>query len=108
MRIGLPWVVIVPFSRLTKSLRVLEKPLSVERACAYVEEWLFLPGVQIVVSGAGHRPIFWSLLAPCGAGGNWATDAYIALALEYGYTVYSSDHDLGCFAGLRHINLLSG
>ncbi len=105
--IGLPWVVIPAFVRLTTNTRVFEQPLSVERACAYIEEWLSLPGARIVVPGEGHWPIFHNLLVQCGAGGNLTTDAHIAaLALEYGYTVYSSDHDFGRFPGLRHVNPL--
>jgi hypothetical protein len=35
------------------------------------------------------------------------TDAHIAaLALEHGYTIYSSDHDFGRFGGVRHVDPL--
>ena len=34
--VGLPWVVILAFLRLTTSTRVFERPLPVERAVAYL------------------------------------------------------------------------
>lgn len=105
--IGLPWVVILAFLRVTTNPRVFSRPLSIERAGLYVDEWLSLPIVRSVVPGNGHWAILRSLLAHCGAGGNLTTDAHIAaLALEQGYAIYSADHDFGRFAGLRHINPL--
>lgn len=105
--IGLPWVVILAFLRITTNARVFERPLPVERACAYIEEWLSLPTVRAVVPGHGHWAILHSLLVQCGTGGNLTTDAHIAaLALEHGYTVCSSDHDFGRFGGVRHIDPL--
>lgn len=107
--VGLPWVVILAFLRITTSPRVFMRPLSIEQACAYIEEWLALPVVRPIVPGTGHWAVFFNLLAQCGAGGNLTTDAHIAaLALEQGYTVYSTDHDFGRFRGLRHINPLLG
>jgi predicted nucleic acid-binding protein len=74
--------------------RIFDRPLSVQSAQAYVDEWLSLPVVTVVVPGAGHWPILRNLLAQTGTGGNLVTDAHIAaLALGYGYAVYSSDND---------------
>lgn len=40
-------------------------------------------------------------------GGNLTTDAHIAaLAIEHGYTVYSTDNDFKRFSGLRQVNPL--
>lgn len=85
--VGLPWVVILAFLRLTTSPRVFERPLSTERACAYAEEWLSLPGVQVVVPGSGHWPIFRGLLGQCGAAGNLTTDAHIAALAESAHDI---------------------
>lgn len=105
--VGLPWVVILAFLRLTTSPRVFSRPLSIEHAGAYLDDWLSLPIVRRVVPGNGHWAILRGILAQCGGGGNLVTDAHIAaLALEQGYTVYSADYDFGRFAGLRHINPL--
>ncbi|MDR3555986.1 MAG: PIN domain-containing protein [Syntrophobacteraceae bacterium] len=106
--VGLPWVVILAFLRLTTSSRVFERPMSVERAVAYVEEWLAQPVVSTVTPGKRHWTILRNLLLDSGTGGNLTTDTHIAaLAIEYGYTVYSTDNDFKRFAGMRHINPLT-
>ncbi|HOW74633.1 MAG TPA: PIN domain-containing protein [Candidatus Competibacteraceae bacterium] len=105
--VGLPWVVILAFLRIATNPRVFEHPLTIDRASAYIDEWLALPVVRTVVPGNGHWLILSHLLAVSGTGGNLTTDAHIAaLALEQGYTVYSTDHDFKRFSGLRHINPL--
>lgn len=105
--VGLPWVVILAFTRLTTSARVFERPLTVERAAAYVDEWLAQPNVCMVLPGAGHWSVLRSLLGASGTGGNLTTDAHIAaLAIEHGATVYSADHDFNRFAGVRHVDPL--
>lgn len=53
-----PWVMILAFARLTTSPLGFEQPLPVERACGYIEEWLSLPGVRIVVPGEGIGQFF--------------------------------------------------
>lgn len=106
--VGLPWVVILAFLRLTTNPRVFGRPLSIEHAGAYMDEWLSLPIVRSVVPGNGHWAILRNILAQSGAAGNLTTDAHLAaLALEHGYAVYSADHDFGRFAGLRHIDPLA-
>ncbi len=105
--VGLPWVVILAFLRMTTSLRVFETPLSIEQANAYIDDWLAVPVVKPVVPGPGHWLILKNLLATSGTGGNLTTDAHIAaLALEHGYIVHSADNDFKRFAGVQHINPL--
>lgn len=105
--IGLPWVVLLAFLRLTTSARIFERPLSVEQAAAYIDRWLRQPVVATPVPGPRHWPILRNLLEQAGTGGNLTTDAHIAtLALEHGYSVYSSDYDFKRFAGLKHVNPL--
>lgn len=105
--VGLPWVVVLAFLRITTSARIFERPLASEQAGAYLDAWFALPVVKPVVPGPGHWGILKSLLAASGTGGNLTTDAHIAaLALEQGYTVYSADNDFKRFPGLRYINPL--
>lgn len=105
--VGLPWVVLLAFLRLATNRRIFERPLSPGDACAYIEEWLKQPVVAAVTPGDGHWSILCNLLAESGTGGNLTTDAHIAaLALEQGYTVYSTDNDFKRFPGLRHVNPL--
>ncbi len=105
--VGLPWVVILAFLRLTTNPRIFERPLSVERALAYVEEWLAQPMLTMVTPGKSHWTILRNLLLESGTGGNLTTDAHIAaLAIEYGYTICSTDNDFKRFPGVRHMNPL--
>ena len=106
--VALPWVVVLAFLRLCTSPRAFASPMSVERAIAYIDEWLALPTVGVVGPGPRHWAIFRTLLAQTGTAGNLTTDAHIAtLALECGCTVYSADNDFRRFPGLRHINPLA-
>jgi toxin-antitoxin system PIN domain toxin len=106
--VGLPWVVVLAFLRLSTNIRVFEQPLSVAAATGYIDEWLSLPTVTAVAPGEAHWPILRNLLVDAGTGGNLTTDAHIAaLALERGCTVCSSDQDFKRFAGVRHVNPLA-
>ncbi|WP_440998080.1 type II toxin-antitoxin system VapC family toxin [Arhodomonas sp. SL1] len=105
--VGIPWVVILAFLRLSTNPRIFERPLSVEGAMAYVDQWMAQPPVNAVAPGLNHWPVLRNLMEAVGTGGNLTTDAHIAaLALEHGYTVYSADNDFRRFAGVRYVNPL--
>ena len=106
--VGLAWGVILAFLRLTTRPGILNRPMSPEAALDFVDEWLGLPSVEIVVPGDRHWQVFRNLLKSAGAAGNLTSDAHLAaLAIERGATVYSADNDFGRFAGLRHVNPLA-
>lgn len=106
-QIGLPWVVLTGFIRITTNHRAMRSPMSVDQALAYVEQFLQQPNVSTVNPGERHWLILSSLLRHSGSGGNLTTDAHIAaMALEQGYTVYSADNDFKRFTGLDHVNPL--
>lgn len=48
-RLGLPWMVILAFLRITTNFRVFDKPLSIESAISYLDEWLNQPMVTAVI-----------------------------------------------------------
>lgn len=105
--VGIPWVVILAFLRLTTSSRVFESPLNPEQALGYIDEWLEQPMTEALRPGPNHWIILRNLLEGTGTAGNLTTDAHIAaLALENGYTVYSADNDFQRFAGVKHVNPL--
>ena len=105
--LGLPWVVILAFLRITTNPRIFAAPLNIEQAQAYIDEWLELPVVKTIEPGHNHWNILCSFLAKTGAGGNLTTDAHIAaLAIEQGCIVYSSDNDFKRFPGVDHVNPL--
>lgn len=106
--VGLPWIVMLAFIRITTRPGVLRRQLSVEQAIAFVDEWLEQPYVELVGPGASHWPLLKQLLREAGAAGNLTTDAHLAaLAIEGGCELASTDHDFRRFAAVRLINPLS-
>jgi toxin-antitoxin system PIN domain toxin len=107
--VGLPWIVVHAFVRLTTRPGIMRRPLPLAAALAYVDSWLQQPCVEAVGPGEHHWPILRSLLEATGAAGNLTSDAHIAaLALERGASVYSADHDFARFPGIKHVNPLIG
>ncbi len=107
-RLGLAWIVALAFVRITPRPGILHNPQSPEAALAYVDSWLQQPCVKMVAPGDHHWPIFRNLTLAAGTAGNLTSDAHLAaLAIEYGYTVYSSDNDFKRFPGLEHVNPLA-
>jgi hypothetical protein len=106
--VGLPWIVILAFIRITTRDGIMRRPLPLEAALAYVQAWLRQPCVEAVGPGERHWPILCRLLEATGAAGNLTSDAHIAaLALERGAAICSTDHDFARFAGIRHVNPLA-
>ncbi len=106
-QVGLPWVVLTGFIRITTNYRAMRSPINIEQALAYVGQFLQQPNVAIVNPGERHWLVLSSLLQNSGSGGNLTTDAHIAaMAIEHGYTVYSADNDFKRFTGLNHVNPL--
>lgn len=107
--VGLPWIVILAFLRLTTRAGIVRNPLSPDQALAFVESWLRQPYVTAVGPGERHWPILSNLLRASGTAGNLTADAHVAaLALEHGATVVSADSDFGRFSGVVHVNPLGG
>lgn len=106
--VGLAWIVLLTFLRLTTRQGILVRPLSPDQALSFVEEWLEHPLVEVVSPGRGHWPILRNLLSVAGTAGNLTTDAHLAaLAIERGAELHSADHDFARFAGVTHVDPLS-
>jgi uncharacterized protein len=106
-RIGLAWIVILAFMRITTRPGLLRKPLPPEGALAFVDEWLDQPYVIAVGPGEHHWQILRNLLKTTGTAGNLVADAHLAsLAIEQGAAIYSTDHDFKRFPGVEHVNPL--
>lgn len=106
--VGLAWVVVLAFLRLTTRAGLSSQPLSMEAALDLVGEWLDHSSVSIVHPGPKHAQILRILLLRTGAGSNLTTDAHLAaLALEHNAELYSCDHDFARFPGLRWRNPLA-
>jgi toxin-antitoxin system PIN domain toxin len=105
--VGLAWIVILAFLRITTRSGILKRPLPPERAMAFVDEWLAQPYVRAVSPGEGHWAILRKLLRDSGTAGNLTSDAHLAaVALEIGASVCSTDADFGRFPGVERISPL--
>lgn len=95
VQVGLPWICVLAFLRVTRHSRIFPVSLQSNQALAYVESWLAQPFVDAVAPGEGHWTVFHNLLRTTGSAGNLTADAHVAaLAIEHGATVCSTDHDL--------------
>ncbi len=106
-RVGLPWIVVLAFIRITTRSGILRKPLAIEQAIGFIDEWLAQPYVSFVGPGDGHWPIFRNLIFAGGAAGNLTSDAHLAaLAMEHGCEIASTDNDFRRFTGVKLVNPL--
>lgn len=107
--VGLTWLVILAFLRLSTNARVLERPLTAEVAARVVDEWLEQPPVEIVHPTARHWDVLKDLIRTTGTAGNLTSDAHLAaIAIEHGARLCSADRDFGRFPNLRWENPLTG
>ena len=91
--VGLAWMVLLAFLRVTTRDAILVRPLHSTAALAY---------------GPNHWPILRNLLRTAGTLGNLTSDAHLAaLAIERGAALYSTDHDFMRFPGVKTVNPLS-
>lgn len=100
--IGLAWVVILGFLRLSTSPRLFPRPLGIEEAARFIETLLAHRLVRKVLPGEGHWALLRHLLALCGTGGNLVNDAHLAaFALEYDARIATRDTDFSRFPGIK-------
>ena len=100
--VGLAWVALLGFIRLSTRRGILSAPLDAEEALAIVRDWIAAPGAQILHPGERHQAILARLLIAAGTAGNLTTDAHLAaIAIEHGATLGSFDRDFERFAGLE-------
>lgn len=106
--VGLPWVCVLAFLRITTSPRVFARPIPADAAIDQMEEWLDQPYVDAIAPGERHWPILGNLLRTSGMAGNLTTDAHVAaMAIERGAAVYSADYDFKRFPGVQHVDPLA-
>jgi toxin-antitoxin system PIN domain toxin len=105
--VGLPWVVILGFLRITTHPRIMESPWSIDDASALVDQWLAQRVVTVIHPTDRHWSVFRGLLAATGRGANLTTDAHLAaLCIERGATLHSADTDFARFRTLNWVNPL--
>lgn len=97
-RVGLAWLPLLAFIRLTTHPSIFPDPLSTTTAIRQVAEWLSAPAAVMVGPTARHVDILSELLARTGAAGNLVNDAHLAaLAVQHRATVVTYDNDFGRF-----------
>jgi toxin-antitoxin system PIN domain toxin len=105
--VGLPWVAVLGFLRLSTDPRAYATPYSTHEAAEIVDALLARSNVSPVGGGERHWSILLELSRSSGLRSNLVTDAHLAaLAIEYGATLYSTDRDFARFPGLKWTNPL--
>ncbi len=101
--VGMAWIVLIGFLRLTTHPRILPTPLPIATALGLVDEWLSHPNVHIVDPGERHAGILGRILLTLGTAGNLTNDAHLAaLAIEHNAEVATFDRDFHRFEGARY------
>ena len=99
---GLAWLSVIGFIRLTTHPRIAKRPRSVPQALGYVHDWLAHPNAHILQPTAHHADILARLLLAVGTAGNLTNDAHLAaLAIEHHAELGSFDGDFKRFSGLK-------
>ena len=105
--IGLPWVVVLAFLRITTNPSINERPLSPQQAMATVASWETTGIIRYLAPGPEHRRHLETLVCASFASGNLMNDAHLAaLAIGHGACLCTHDNDFARFPGLRWKNPL--
>jgi len=100
--IGLSWITILGFLRISTSRRYESNPMSTEEAASVVTDWITLQNVVLVSPTEQHWDILSDLLPKSQARGSLIMDAHLAaLAIEHGATLCTNDRDFLRFPGLK-------
>lgn len=106
--VGLPWLVVLAFVRITTRAGIMRNPLSTEQAVGFVDEWLAQPYAVLIGPGENHWQVLRNLLLATGTAGNLTSDAHLAaLSIEQGCEIASADHDFRRFPGVTLVNPLA-
>ena len=100
--LGLCWVVVNAFLRLTTKPGLFANPFSIDEAWDMVGAWLEHENVRVVQETEQHARLWSELLRGAGSGGDLTTDAWIAaIAMAHGASVLALDSDFARFPNLR-------
>jgi uncharacterized protein len=105
--IGLPWISLWAFLRISTNPRLWANAKSGSEACALVKLWLDQPGIVVPEAGPRHAEIIERMITVYKVSGPLVTDAALAaLAIEHGATLASTDQDFRRFPEVRWMNPL--
>ena len=103
--IGLPWITIWVFLRISTNPRAFEKPLTMKEAATIASSWFDVPAVRAVVPGERYWEILSKLLLEAQVSGPLVTDAALAaLAIEHGASVCTTDRDFARFPEVQIVD----
>ena len=106
--VGIPLQSVLAFLRIGTQRGALRAPYSVAEAVAFVDGWLALPQVRLLIPGDRHWTILQRVLIEGHAEGRLVTDAQIAaITIEYGGELHTCDRGFARFPGLRWKNPLA-
>lgn len=104
-RIGLPWMSLTAFLRISTHPRASTHPLTPAEAWSFIGDWLDAEPAWIPAATARHAEILQRLVIDGDLRGNLVSDAHLAaLAIEHGVGVCSADSDFARFPELTWIN----
>jgi len=107
-RVGIPWMSLIAFLRISTNLRATERPLTPTEAAGFVRDWLDAAVVWTPGPGPRHAEIVLGLVDKGQLSGNLVSDAHIAaIAIEHGLVLASNDSDFSRFEDLRWENPLA-
>ena len=105
--VGLSWVTLWAFLRLSTNSRIWPNPKSSLQALEIVKSWLRQPDVEVVHPGERHFELLGGLVTRYGVSSTLIGDAALAaIALEHGATLASTDQDFRRFPELKWVNPL--
>lgn len=100
--LGLAWLSVIGFIRLTTHPRLSVTPRTVPQALSYVDDWLTHANCHILHPTIRHSDILARLLLGVGIAGNLTNDAHLAaLAIEHNAEIGTFDRDFKRFSGLK-------
>ncbi len=100
--LGLAWLSVIGFIRLTTHPRLSLVPRTVPEALSYVDDWLTHANCHILHPTIRHADILARLLLAVGTAGNLTNDAHLAaLAIEHDAEIGTFDRDFKRFSGLK-------
>lgn len=106
--VGLPWLVVLGFLRISTHPRIMTRPLAPADAVMLIDEWLRRPVTRLLVPTDQHWDVLKTLIGEMGTAGNLTSDLHIAaLALGHGAQLASADADFARVPNLRWINPLT-
>ena len=102
--IGLTWLTITAFLRISTDHRIFKFPLHIDQASSVLDDWLGSPRIDIIHPATRHWRILKDLLKAGQAKGPLVMDAHLAaFAVEYDAVIATSDRDFSRFPDVRTI-----